>query len=298
MKRIAIVSSSNFRCQFIYLLLEGESVTLFSNPKHVEEQFYDIIIYAPIHEEKMNVFPNHKLIMVQEGQLKPSFPGRHVPFEVTNPSNVKRKIWMHIDQLYSERANTLTGGIVAIGSSTGGPVSLQTVLKQLPVTFNVPIVIAQHMPADFTRVLARRLDQIVGVRVKEAQHLERLEAGTAYVAPGGKQMTVQVSGHKNAVIHINEPEGTDLYHPSINYLFESVALYEWKIAVLLTGMGSDGAGALSKLKQSSQATIIAESQQTATIFGIPNAAIKTGLVDEVLPNDQIGEWLARKGGKP
>ncbi|WP_054706720.1 CheB methylesterase domain-containing protein [Bacillus sp. JCM 19041] len=298
MKKIAIVSSSNFRCQFIHLLLEGELVTLFSNPKHVEEQLYDIIIYAPIYEEKIDLFPTHKLIVVQEGHVNPSFTGRHVPFEVTNPSNVKRKIWMNIDQIHFEPADTLTGGVVAIGSSTGGPLSLQAVLNPLPATFDVPIVIAQHMPADFTRVLARRLDQIVEIRVKEARHLERLEAGTAYVAPGGKQMTIHVNAKKDAVIHINEPGATDLYHPSINYLFESVALYEWKIAVLLTGMGSDGAGALSKLKQSSQATIIAESQQTATIFGIPNAAIKTGLVDEILPNEEIGEWLAKKGGKP
>jgi len=180
--------------------------------------------------------------------------------------------------------------IVAIGTSTGGPKALQTVLKQLPENFPAPIVIVQHMPSGFTKSLAKRLNEICDIRVKEASDGEVLQAGTAYIAPGDYHMAITEDCH----IEIYQEDVRDGHRPSVNILFKSIAVLEQikKIAIILTGMGKDGALGIEKMKERDKETIvIVESKETAIIHGMPRAALQTGYVTEVSRLEHIGKVI-------
>jgi two-component system, chemotaxis family, protein-glutamate methylesterase/glutaminase len=184
--------------------------------------------------------------------------------------------------------------IVCIGTSTGGPRALQQVLTQLPENINAPILIVQHMPKGFTKSLATRLDSLCKIRVKEAEDGELLKNGTAYIAPGGFHLKVAKLGHSLAV-HIDESPARNGHRPSVDVMFESVhaiADYE-KIAVIMTGMGSDGTAGLKQLKESGCTKAIAESEETAVVFGMPKAAINANLVDDVVHLNKIAETIMK-----
>lgn len=180
--------------------------------------------------------------------------------------------------------------IVAIGTSTGGPKALQTVLSNIPKNFPAPIVIVQHMPSGFTKSLAERLDNICHINVREAVDGDALEPGTAYIAPGNYHMIVNESFE----ISVYKDHERDGHRPSVNILFESIASLSQisKIAVVLTGMGKDGAtGVTAMKKQDKNTVIIVESEETAIIHGMPRAALKTGYVTEVIRLENIGESI-------
>lgn len=180
--------------------------------------------------------------------------------------------------------------IVAIGTSTGGPNALQTVMKNIPKDFPAPIVIVQHMPAGFTRSLAKRLDEICEIHVKEATNNESLQAGTAYIAPGENHMEIT----DDCRIRIYHDDVNVGHQPSVNVLFESIARLHHleKVAVILTGMGKDGSKGIRKLKEADDDTVvIVESEETAVIFGMPRAAIRTGHVTEVSRLEDVSEII-------
>ncbi|WP_217585590.1 protein-glutamate methylesterase/protein-glutamine glutaminase [Lentibacillus saliphilus] len=183
--------------------------------------------------------------------------------------------------------------MVAIGTSTGGPNALQHVLTVLPEDFPAPLLIVQHMPARFTKSLADRLNTLSNIRVKEAVHGDIVEKGTAYIAPGDFHMRIRHIGMTHVIELSKHP--IDLPHrPSVDVLFKSLATMNNvnKLAVVLTGMGSDGAnGLLDIKKQDEHAIILAESEQTAAVYGMPKAAIKTHLVDHVIPLQEIGNTI-------
>ncbi|HXA16939.1 MAG TPA: chemotaxis-specific protein-glutamate methyltransferase CheB [Thermoanaerobaculia bacterium] len=186
------------------------------------------------------------------------------------------------------------GGIelVAIGCSTGGPPALQYVFQNLPM-LPIPIVVAQHMPQAFTRLFAERVNKLTSYTVKEGDDGEMLENGTIYVAPGGTQMEVRRTA-EGLQIRTFPAKVTDLYAPSVDRLIISAgdACGERLVAIILTGMGDDGAQAIRRVRERGGRTI-AESPQTAIIFGMPNEAIKTGCVDLVLPLGEIPEAIQR-----
>lgn len=176
--------------------------------------------------------------------------------------------------------------LIAIGCSTGGPPALQHLLQHLPV-LPVPIVVAQHMPATFTRLFAERVNRLTHYEVKEAANGDELRAGVVYVAPGGMQMEVERSeGALRA--RVRAAGASDLYAPSVDRLFLSASESTGTglIAVIMTGMGDDGAQAIRTVRQRGGKTI-AESSDTAIIFGMPNEAIKTGCIDQTLPLTEI-----------
>lgn len=185
--------------------------------------------------------------------------------------------------------------LVLIGSSTGGPRSLETVIGNLPKNFPAPVIIVQHMPPRFTRLLAERLDRLGMITVKEAEDGEKIEKGVAYVAPGGYHLTLQKAGN-DLVASLNQDAPRKGLRPAYDCLLESVTdLDDYrKIAVFLTGMGSDGAKGLIQLKKSKHVYAIAESEETAVIFGMPRAAIETGLVDEVARLEAIASLINKK----
>jgi two-component system chemotaxis response regulator CheB len=182
--------------------------------------------------------------------------------------------------------------LIAIGCSTGGPPALQHLFQSLPL-MPIPIVVAQHMPPTFTRLFAERVDRLTKYNVKEAVDGERLTPGCIYVAPGGMQMEVARS-NGSLLGRVMPPDSGDLYAPSVDRLFASAseAVGDKLVAVILTGMGDDGAKAIRRVHARGGKTI-AESSDTAIIFGMPNEAIKTGAVDQVLPLNAIAGAIER-----
>src|SRR5437867_7348942 len=182
--------------------------------------------------------------------------------------------------------------LVAVGCSTGGPPALQRVFQSLPL-LPIPIVVAQHMPPTFTRLFAERVDRLTKYSVREVADGERLSPGSVYVAPGGMQTEV-MRGGEGLQARVMAPDSKDLYAPSVDRLFAtaSAACGDRLIAVIMTGMGDDGAEAMRKVRERGGKTI-AESPDTAIIFGMPSQAIKTGAVDQVLPLNEIAGAIAR-----
>ncbi len=178
--------------------------------------------------------------------------------------------------------------LVAIGTSTGGPVALQRVLTQLPANFPAPIVLIQHMPAAFTKAFAERLDKLCRISVKEAEDGDILRPGVALLAPGGKQMMVDGRG----AVKILPGDERLNYKPCVDITFGSAAKsYGDKVlAVVLTGMGADGREGARLLKQSGS-HIWAQDEASCVIYGMPMAIVKADLADAVYSLDDIGRHL-------
>jgi len=178
--------------------------------------------------------------------------------------------------------------LVAIGTSTGGPVALQRVLTQLPANFPAPIVLIQHMPAAFTKAFAERLDKLCNISVKEAEDGDILRPGLALLAPGGKQMMVDGRG----AVKILPGDERLNYKPCVDITFGSAAKsYADKVlAVVLTGMGADGREGARLLKQGGS-SIWAQDEASCVIYGMPMAIVKADLADAVYSLDDIGRHL-------
>lgn len=177
--------------------------------------------------------------------------------------------------------------LVMVGSSTGGPKALQVLLEKLPANFPLPVVVAQHMPPQFTLALANRLNETCPIKVVEMKNHDVLQAGTVYISPGGLHARVNASSCR-----VDEDKGESLYKPSVDVLAESVAQAYGRnvIGVMLTGMGSDGMREYVKLKELG-AHIIAQNQESCVVYGMPKAVVEGGGASEVLPLEQIGERL-------
>ncbi|GAA4327802.1 hypothetical protein GCM10023144_12830 [Pigmentiphaga soli] len=181
--------------------------------------------------------------------------------------------------------------LVAIGASTGGTEAIRDVLRGLPPNLP-PIVITQHMPPGFTRSFAERLDRHCALRVKEAEHDERLLPGHVYIAPGHAHLLVRpaLQGYTAA---LSEGEPVNRHRPSVEVLFLSAARVAGPaaIAVLMTGMGKDGARAMLALRRAGAYNIV-QDESTSVVFGMPREAIALGAAHEVVPLPQIGARLA------
>ena len=189
--------------------------------------------------------------------------------------------------------------IVAIGTSTGGPRALQEVLTRLPGNLPCPTVIVQHMPPGFTKSLAERLNTLSELTVKEAADNDKLVAGTVYIAPGDFHLTLrrETSG---TYVKLNKDPAIGGLRPAVDPMMVSVAeTYGTKaVGVILTGMGHDGAKGMKAIKRL-QGRTIAEDQSTSVVFGMPKAAIEAGVVDSILPLQQVAEGIVqclKKGG--
>jgi len=176
--------------------------------------------------------------------------------------------------------------IVAIGASTGGPEAIERVLRELPAD-SPPVVVVQHMPEGYTAAFARRLDGVVGMAVKEAASGDRLERGRVLVARGDHHLIVR--RHRDRfLVELDHGPRIGHHRPSVDRLFESVAEVagDMAIGVLLTGMGSDGARGLLELHRRGGHTIV-QDEASAVVFGMPQAAIRLGAAEEVVPLDAV-----------
>lgn len=182
--------------------------------------------------------------------------------------------------------------LLAIGTSTGGPVALQEVLTKLPASFPLPIVMVQHMPGSFTPAFAARLNQLCAITVKEAADGDVLQPGTAYLAPGGKQMLLESRGGRQ-LLRVVEPEAGQTYKPCVDITFNSIArVYPSQtLAVILTGMGADGREGSRTLKQGGS-QIWSQDEASCVVYGMPAAVADAGLSDRVLPLSEFGHALA------
>ncbi len=186
---------------------------------------------------------------------------------------------------------------VCIGVSTGGPEALMQVFSAFNAPISVPIFIVQHMPADFTALLAARLSSIGVMTVKEAQEGEIAEPGVAYIAPGGFHMTLSRPGTKT-IIHLNTEPPENSCRPAVDVLFRSAAqLYgSGLLAVMLTGMGYDGLKGTKIIKENG-GQVIAQDEATSVIWGMPGAVVQAGLADVVLPIDKITDEIIFRARK-
>jgi two-component system chemotaxis response regulator CheB len=175
---------------------------------------------------------------------------------------------------------------VVIGSSTGGTQALELVLTALPGD-SPGIAIVQHMPEKFTAMYAQRLDGICEMNIREAKDGDRLERGVVLIAPGGKHMQLRKAGGQYFAVVADGPP-VNRHKPSVDVLFKSAAECAGKdlLALILTGMGDDGARGM-KLLHDKGARTIAQNEETCVVFGMPKEAIKLGAVDEVLPLGQM-----------
>ncbi|MBB5321252.1 protein-glutamate methylesterase/protein-glutamine glutaminase [Marinobacter oulmenensis] len=178
--------------------------------------------------------------------------------------------------------------VVAIGTSTGGPVALQKVLTELPASFPAPIVLVQHMPASFTPAFAERLNRLCRIEVRQAEDGDVLRPGLALLAPGGKQMMIEGRSGQAKVRILPSDERLN-YKPCVDVTFGSLARsFPGKtLGIILTGMGADGKEGCRMMKQTGS-VIWSQDEKTSVIYGMPMAVARAGLSDEVLPLQEIG----------
>lgn len=187
--------------------------------------------------------------------------------------------------------------IVAIGVSTGGPNALAEVLPQLPGQLGVPVVIVQHMPPTFTRLLAERLDRLSGLAVREARAGEVLRPGECWIAPGDFHMVLKRRG-ADVVIDLNQGPPENSCRPAVDVLFRSVAdLYtNHCLGVVMTGMGQDGFRGTEHLVEAGSRVVV-QDEATSVVWGMPGFIARAGLADAVLPLGGLGAEIVRRVGR-
>lgn len=186
--------------------------------------------------------------------------------------------------------------LVAIASSTGGPPALQSIFSSFERSYPFGLVIAQHMPAGFTRAFADRLNRTSPFTVREAREGDRIEPGVALLAPGGHNLALETIGAEVRV-RVLPPTADDRYVPSADVLFNSCAeaFGSRMLAVVLTGMGNDGSKGVVAIKEKG-GQVVAESEDSAVVYGMPREAVATGCVDRVVPLPGIAQAILECSG--
>jgi len=214
------------------------------------------------------------------------------PLSSAKEQSRKRELSMQLDlnvELPEIRKRQYS--MIAIGSSTGGTLVIEKLLRQLPI--HCPgIVIVQHMPEKFTQAYAKRINQLCEIEVKEAEHGDIIKPGTALLAPGGKHM--RISRRKGVYsVNIFDGDSVNRHKPSVDVLFNSIAEFAKgdSLGVLLTGMGKDGAKGLLALKQSGSTTF-AQAEEDSAIYGMPKAAMALGAASFQLNSSQIAKYIS------
>jgi len=188
--------------------------------------------------------------------------------------------------------STFRAEIVLIAASTGGPLALNNILPNLREDFPVPVMIVQHIPSYFTETLAHHLNNKSRIKVKIAENWETVTAGTVYLAPGGMHMILNTENK----IELDDSPPISGLRPAADVLFESVAKSfsgSKVLAVILTGMGSDGKKGLASLKAKKDCYCLAQSEETCVVYGMPRCAVESGLADKVLDLDKISQEIKR-----
>ena len=230
----------------------------------------------------------HQVLALKQGGIPGSRATESVPesSHISSPQNSSR----------AGEGSKCRIDIVAIGSSTGGPPALQKIFSSFAKKYPFAIVVAQHMPAGFTRAFADRLNRNSVFDVKEAEDGDLIVPGRILIAPGGRNLVFEVCG-AGVVARVVTPADTDRYVPSVDLMLESCSgIYKNRVAaVILTGMGNDGSKGVRSIKAHG-GYVIAESEDTAVVYGMPREAVATGVVDQIVPLHRVtGEIIFRSG---
>ena len=223
--------------------------------------------------------------------------------EVSHPHNVTRQV--QSDKVSSSQtsrpsatSHTASGKrykLLAIGTSTGGPVALQKILTQLPANFNLPIILVQHMPSAFTPAFATRLNSLSNITIKEAQSGDVLQPGVAYLAPGAQQMLIE-GRSSHPVIRVMQDDSQRItYKPSVDLSFGSAAkIFGGDVlGVILTGMGADGREGCRMLKERGS-KIWAQDEQSCVVYGMPQAVTVAGISEKNIALDDIAACILKE----
>jgi len=215
--------------------------------------------------------------------------------KVVRPGSVRKVT--PVEKISAGKSAPPASKLVAIGISTGGPQALEYLLAQLPADFPGAIVVVQHMPEGFTDMFARRLDELCSLRVKEAQSGDALQAGRVLICPGSRHIKVKRLGMGDIVV-LNEDERVNGHRPSVDVLFNSVAeeFGSKSVAVIMTGMGDDGAEGLGAIKKAGGMTI-AQNEESCVVYGMPKAAIERGYATRVVGLDVLSSTLQALCGR-
>lgn len=208
-----------------------------------------------------------------------------------SPAGQPRSLYAKTTTLRDKPAVHRKPEILVIGSSTGGPPALLDVLKRIKPDVRQPILIAQHMPATFTTILAKHLASASGRPCAEARDGEPLSPGKIYVAPGNYHMVVEKPG-VNAVLRLNQDPPENFCRPAVDPLFRSVAAVygDRVLATVLTGMGADGCKGADQIVGAG-GTVIAQDEATSVVWGMPGAVATEGLCTAVLPLDRVADYI-------
>ena len=215
---------------------------------------------------------------------------------------VKGSDFLHtqkVVELVSKKSGQINGKrMVAIASSTGGPRALQSVIPLLPANLNAPVVIVQHMPANFTLAMAERLNTLSQIKVKEGEEGEILQNGVVYIGKGGLHLRIKEKSNGDHYIEYEDGPSRLGVKNCANYMYESLvdSNYERVICCVLTGMGMDGTEGIQTLKKNKKVITIAQNQETCVVYGMPKSVVNAGLTDSVLPLEQIADEIILQVG--
>lgn len=204
-------------------------------------------------------------------------------------------------RLSKAKGNRNLKNIIAIGTSTGGPSALQQVIPLIPGNIPAAFIVVQHMPPGFTKSLASRLDGMSELSVKEAEDGDILQAGNVYIAPGDYHLIVSKEKVSNRlVINLSRSDSlkAERHRPSVNVMMNSLSSTGLRniIGVIMTGMGNDGCEGLKRLKEKNNAYIIAQSEESCVVYGMPRAAVRAGIVDKIVPLNEISDVIIKMVG--
>jgi two-component system chemotaxis response regulator CheB len=268
-----IVVSSYSQKENVFRALEMGALDFIAKPERARDDSLE-----SMGRELLN-----KVLMVRRMRARPSIP---VP---SLPDSAPRKPARRVDTTEAPRR------IVAIASSTGGPSALLRLFARVPADCRNAILVAQHMPDKFTRTFAERLDRRSAIRVGEAADNDRVGRQMAFLCPGRRCMKLEGNVAEGLRIRVVSAADDDRYVPSADRLFESVAqvMGPLSVGIILTGMGDDGVAGARKIIEAG-GSVIAESEETAVVYGMPRSAVRAGVVSEVLGLDRIGDLLASR----
>lgn len=279
------------------LVKEGASETI----KALDLGAFDFVLkpdsYAKVREED---FKNNLIAKLEAATKVPAVAGNK-----TADSDPMDKIMTSLKSniatrslVYPKRTGAGSGKIlVALACSTGGPKALQTVIPMLPAKIGAGMLLVQHMPEGFTKSLATRLQEMSVVGIKEASDGDIIRENQLYLAKGGYQLRVKEQAKENFISLEKDPPRGGL-RPCADIMYESLmgSAYDKIVCVVLTGMGADATAGIKQLKQTNNVYVIAQNEPTCTVYGMPRAIAEAGLVDEVLPIDQIAGAIVKATG--
>lgn len=260
--------------------LEYGATEVIKKPQMNTKQFIEeskIQLCDAIKAAAMSKLKRKAFVPSQNLKVQPKYSADAVIQKTTNKSLIKT-----------------TEKVIAVGASTGGTEALSQFLQAMPLD-SPGIVIVQHMPEQFTKSFANRLNELCQITVKEAENGDSVIRGRALIAPGNYHMLLKRSGAKYYV-EVKDGPLVNRHRPSVDVLFRSTARYAGKnaVGIIMTGMGDDGAKGLFEMKETGAHTV-AQDEKSCVVFGMPKEAIKLGAAEKILPLDQIAPWVVKTG---